>query len=272
LIRRSRAENIRYLELRCSPLNYTRAGLSAEEVVQIIDRELSAQDDFEYSLIFIASRHGKMSTVYQHVELAEELLEQDEVPSLRGFDLAGSEKTGSIEQLRQAFMPMLRQCRHITIHAGETEQVDRIWEAVYHLSAERIGHGLTLKDNTDLMEKFKDRNIAVEMCPSSNFQIVGFQDNYYPETRNQPAYPLQDYLEKGLKVAVCTDNPGISRTDFTNELHRAARLSLGGLSHWDICQILRNSFKSGFAPRGVRNRLLRNAEEELIDLLKQLDF
>ena len=72
------------------------------------------------------------------------------------------------------------------------------------------------------------------MCPSSNFQIVGFRDNYLPESSSAANYPLKNYLEQGLKVTINTDNPGISRTDFTNELHRASRLTPGGLSAWEI--------------------------------------
>lgn len=81
---------------------------------------------------------------------------------------------------------------NITIHAGETESVDSIWQAVYHLSAERIGHGLRLNDKPELVKSFLDKNIGIEMCPSSNDQIVGF-------FRNEAlSYPLKSYMEQGL--------------------------------------------------------------------------
>ena len=48
-----------------------------------------------------------------------------------------------------------------------------------------------------------------------------------------------------------------------NELHRAARLSPNGLSLWEICSLVRNGFRSAFAPRDTRTRLLRQAEEEV---------
>jgi len=171
--------------------------------------------------------------------------------------------------MREAFMPMMEKCMHFTIHAGEIQDVGSIWEAVYHLNAERIGHGLTLKDNPDLLEKFRERNIALEMCPSSNFQIVGFQDNYFAASRNLATYPLKEYLDKGLRVTVNTDNPGISRTDFTNELHRAARLTPGGLSMWELLLLIRNGFKAAFCSRSLRQEKLREAESEVLRLIQE---
>jgi len=271
LVHKSADHNVKYLEMRCSPANYINSGLSPVQVTQIIDRELSLSANCNYSLVFIASRHGKISKVHEHIKLAQTLMGDDGsgFPNFRGFDLAGNEQAGSAAQMREAFMPMMEKCMHFTIHAGETEEVGSIWEAVYHLNAERIGHGLTLKDNPDLLEKFRDRNIAIEMCPSSNFQIVGFQDNYLPSTARLAAYPLKEYLDKGLRITVNTDNPGISRTDFTNELHRAARLTSGGLSIWDMLLLIRNGFKAAFSKRLLRQRMLREAESEILSLIQE---
>ncbi|VBB44578.1 Adenosine/AMP deaminase [uncultured Desulfatiglans sp.] len=272
LCRKAAKHNVRHLEVRCSPMNYGKGGLDPAEVVRVIDAELAAEGGpASYALIFTASRHGIMSKVYENIELAERLLGGDGsgFRSLRGFDLAGSEEAARPEQMREAFMPMMRRCLRLTIHAGETSSAESIWEAVYHLNAERIGHGLTLKENPVLLDKFRDRDIAIEMCPSSNVQIVGFRDNFLQATRRREPYPLKEYLERGLRVTVNTDNPGISRTDFTRELHRAARLTEGGLTLWEILLLVRNGFKASFAPRGRRQELLREAEKEIIQLIQE---
>ena len=270
IARKAEANNVRYLELRCSPVNYTQGGLTALEVVRCMQEELS-QSSAHIALLFIASRHGSLHRVQEHVDLAQEVLSwpQEHQVSLCGFDLAGGEDARGAEQMRQVLMPMLEQCLHMTIHAGETQDVQSIWEAVYHLSAERVGHGLTLAHNPALLEKFRDRDMCIEMCPSSNMQIVGFQDALLPGSQIMPVYPLKDYLDQGLRVTVNTDNPGISRTDMTNELHRAARLTPGGLSLWEICSLVRNGFRAAFAPRDIRQDLLRRAEEEVIEVIQQ---
>ena len=271
LVRKAREHHVKHLEVRCSPVNYNRGGLEPRKVAGIINEALTASREPGIALIFTASRHGTMSRVYEHIELVDTLIGEDGsgFPGFSGFDLAGDEKAGSPAHMREAFMGMMEKCMHFTIHAGEIDRVERIWEAVYHLSAERVGHGLTLGDNPRLMARFRDRKIAVEMCPSSNFQIVGFQDNYLPETGKLKVYPLKHYLDAGLRVTVNTDNPGISRTDFSRELHRAARLTPDGLSLWEILLLVRNGFRAAFAGSDTRQDLLRRAESEIIEHIQE---
>ncbi len=267
LLRQAARENVRYLEIRCSPLNYTRGGCSAQEVVQTIQRACAAFPHVQTRLLFIGSRHGDPEVLQQHVALAQQLAEAG-FGDLVGFDLAGHEEQLSPAQLRETFLPLLQRCFQITIHAGETADARSIWEAVYHLQADRIGHGLTLREQPELLRRFLDRRIAIEMCPSSNVQIVGFRDNYLPHTERLPRYPLQEYLNQGLRVCVNTDNPGISRSDLSQELHRAARLTPAGLSPWELFLLLRNGFAAGFCDRAERKRLLQTAEQEAIQSLE----
>ncbi|MFQ3620255.1 MAG: hypothetical protein SNJ78_04825, partial [Spirochaetales bacterium] len=273
-VAKARSRNVRYLELRCSPWNYTKGEVrTGLEVYRIIAEELTKaekevnpgalpvfgarglQAGFRSGIILIASRHRKMSEVYLNLELMEEIYAQGVYEEkLVGIDLAGEEGKLPPSRLREAFLSVMNRCQHITIHAGETEKVESVWEAVYHLNAERIGHGLTLKDDKHLLQKIIDRGIALELCPSSNDQIVGFRDS---------PYPLLDYLEKGASVTINTDNPGISRTQLTQEFLKAAQLSRVGLSLMQILQIVRNGFSAAFLPLPERERLLLSVEREL---------
>lgn len=270
LVRQCRQHAVVYCELRCSPCNYTGGGLTPERVVRILVDELAAAPGTRFRLLFIASRHGRMSRIHEHVELAQTLLEDDpHFPDwFAGFDLAGAESAQEPEQLRAAFLPLMKHCLNLTIHAGEGEHVANIWQAVYHLNADRIGHGLTLCDDPKLMRRFLDRRIAVELCPSSNNQIVGFHNEHLPHSPERP-YPLRDYLEKGLRVTVNTDDPGISRTNLTQEYYKAAAMTPGGLSKWQILQIVRNGFRASFAPFDLRKKLLLEVEKRILDNLLQ---
>jgi len=84
-------------------------------------------------------------------------------------------------------------------------------------------------------------------------------------------YPLKNYLDQGLKVLVNTDNPGISRTNATHELLRAARMTPGGLSRMDILSLVRNGFRASFAGYDLRRKLLLSAEKQVLDILRQED-
>ncbi len=272
LVDKCKKNNVKYLELRCSPNNYTRGGLTGEKVIEIIREELGKSETTIFSLIIIGSRHNDVKLLKEHINLAKYFIAKndDRLPAIVGFDLAGNEEQRSAKDFRKDFLQLMRDCIKLTIHAGETQSVESIWEAVYHLSADRIGHGLKLLDNLRLMQHFIDRGIVVEMCPSSNYQIVGFKDNYLHDMKNSSEwgiYPLKQYLDKSVKVAVCTDNTGISRTDFSRELLKAARLSYGGLSLWEILLLVRNSFKGAFLPFGKKADLLREAEKEIVKLV-----
>jgi adenosine deaminase len=268
LIEQCKEHNVQYIEVRCSPVNYTREGLSAVEVVKLINQcfaEGKEQGGPDFNLLFIASRHGQLSRICQHIELAEELCNSGYKANFAGFDLAGNEKKGKPSELRSLFIPVMKRCWHITIHAGEDTQADNIWEAVYHLNAERVGHGLSLLDKMELMELLRDRRIAVELCPSSNFQIVGYKDyclDCGPVDKN---YPAKKYLDAGIRVTVNTDNPGISRTDFSKELLKAAQMTEGGLSLWDLLKVVRNGFRSTFATFEDRKKCYLGAEEKVTE-------
>lgn len=272
LVEKCREENIKYIEVRCSPVNYTKGGLKESEIIRIIQSELrKGAPALSAGLIIIGSRHRKMSDCCRHVELATEILGEKwydpDVPIV-GFDLAGDEKFDA-EAFVPFFRPLFEKCLHITVHAGETQSVSSIWKAVYTLNAERIGHGLNLGSMKKLVEHFLDRGIAVEMCPSSNFQIVGFNDHFIKASKKLAIYPLKKYLDLGLKVCVNTDNPGISKTSASIELHRAARLTPGGLNRWDILQLIKNGFSSAFISFEKRREILLQAEKEILTILEQ---
>ncbi|MDN5279573.1 MAG: adenosine deaminase [Clostridiales bacterium] len=272
LIEKCRKENISYIEVRCSPVNYTQNGLSETQIVQIVQSELAkALPQLHSSLIIIGSRHRKFSDCCRHVELATDILNEswyDARVPIVGFDLAGDEAFEP-EKFAPIFRPLFEKCLHITVHAGETQSVESIWKAVYTLNAERIGHGLELANMPKLVDHFLDRGIGVEMCPSSNFQIVGFKDRFIETSDRLKIYPLKKYLDMGLKVCVNTDNPGISRTNSSLELHRAARLIAGGLSRWDILQLIKNGFSASFVSYEKGREILLKAEKEILTILGQ---
>ena len=70
-------------------------------------------------------------------------------------------------------------------------------------------------------------------------------------------------MENGLRVCVNTDDPGMSRTDITNEYLKAARLTRGGLSLWEIFGLLYNSFNLAFLPYDEKIKLLNDMNQQV---------
>lgn len=177
-----------------------------------------------------------------------------------GLDLAGDESSSSPQRWGGLFAPAFRECLFVTVHAGEDEPAENIWEAAYHMHADRIGHGLTLHDNPRLMARFRERGICLELCPTSNIEVVGYHDPLRPLTEGLPTYPLRTLMQAGLPLTLCTDNPGISRTTLAEEYLTASRIVPGGLTVWEALALMRQGFERSFLPAPVRTALLHVAD------------
>jgi adenosine deaminase len=180
-----------------------------------------------------------------------------------GLDLAGDEGTGRPDEWASLFGPAFRECPFVTIHTGEVEPADNIWQAAYELHADRIGHGLALHANPRLMSCFRERGICLELCPTSNVEVVGFRDTARPGTEGLPEYPLGEVLRAGLSVTLCPDNPGISRTTLAGEYVTASRITPGGLMQWEVLGLIRQGFMRRFLPAGDPRALMHAADADV---------
>ena len=257
-------DNVRYVEIRFSPYKYTKLGLSVSDVINIVAETFEKyKERLDYRMIYIIGRQATKNEIKESIDIISRLFEQSPsvAEKIAGIDLAGNEGTTKPSELREMFMPLLRRCMRITIHAGETEGAESIWEAVYHLNAERIGHGLKLLDKKELLRHFVDKNIGIEMCPSSNDQIVGF-------SREPNSYPLKKYLNEGLKVTINTDDCGISKTYLTKEFIKASQMC-SGLTLWDAIVMIRNSLSIAFCDKMTKSRLMHDFEDEILKICQE---
>lgn len=260
-------DNVSYLELRCSPVNYTRGDLSSprkvlDAILDILDE--IACEELDIRLILCVSRHRDLRMARRTVRLVARMLEDSRFARrFVGCDLAGSEEVAEARAFRRLFRPLHERVVRLTIHAGEEQPAESIWQALYELNADRIGHGLSLAQHPELLKRFVERRIAVEMCPSSNRAIVGFD----APAAGGRIYPLKCYLKEGLKVTVNSDDPGICRTSLTEEYLRAAELSPGGLSFWEVLKLVYHGFTAAFCPHDERRDHIRRAQERLKGIL-----
>jgi len=119
-----------------------------------------------------------------------------------------------------------------------------------------------------LLDRIRNRRIGIELCPSSNDQIVGFRDSFSNiESDRLSEYPLKRFLESGIRVSINTDDGAMSRTDLTYEFYKAACLVPGGLSRWEILQLIRNGFQSAFLDPLERKELILKAERMILQTI-----
>jgi adenosine deaminase len=246
------AENVRYMEVRYSPMLHVRDGLRLTEVVETVLRGLhDAELDhaIESKLILCGIRNISPASSLEMAELVVAYKGRGVV----GFDLAGAEYDHPAKDHNEAFSLVRRNNINVTIHAGEAYGPPSIAQALHVCGAHRIGHGCRLREDGDLLHYVVDHRIPLECCPSSNVQTGAIT--------SLEAHPLRLYKNLGARVTINTDNRLITDTTVSKELWLAHTRT--GLTFSDIKQIVLNGFKSAFLPFHEKQRYLAAVSKQL---------
>jgi adenosine deaminase len=174
-----------------------------------------------------------------------------------GYDLAGAEEGYPSRDHQAAFQLILDNNVNVTIHAGEAFGPESIAQAVHYCGAHRIGHGVRLRENGDLLNYVNDHRIPLEMCPSSNLQTRSVAD--------MKSHPLKFYFDFGLRVTINTDNRLITDTTVTRELCIAHREM--GFTLEDLVTVVVQGFKSAFLPFREKRDLLVEVNRSIAETL-----
>ncbi len=135
---------------------------------------------------------------------------------------------------------------HLVHHAGETAGPASVREALTTGRAERIGHGLRVLEDPELVAELRDRRIPLEVCPSSNVAL-----GLVPSLAE---HPLPALRAAGLVVTLSTDVP--AETGWTLPDEYAAVRAVHGLDDAALAELARAAVASSFAPAPVRRDLL----------------
>ena len=202
-------ENVKYIEVRFAPLLHLNGGLSIEDVIQsAIDGINKAEKlyDIKGNLILCCMRSMSEEDAILLVEKGRKFLNKGVV----GIDLAGPEEEGFVKKYKKLAELARSYGYNITIHAGEAASGQNVIDAINILKAQRIGHGVKIKDMKDAYELVKETKVSLEMCPTSNIQTNAVKD--FRE------YPLYDFYKDGINISINTDNRTVSNIDLTNEI------------------------------------------------------
>ena len=245
-------ENVRYMEVRYSPMLHTDRGLKLTAVVEAVleglDRAAKTYG-IQSKVILCGIRNISPEHSYKMAELAVAYKGRGVV----GFDLAGAEADNPAKDHRDAFALVRENNINCTIHAGEAYGPPSIAQAIHVCGAHRIGHGCRLIESGDLLHYVNDHRIPLECCPSSNVQTGA--------VRNLASHPLKLYFDLGVRVTINTDNRLITDTSVSKELWLVH--SQMGVPFRDVKSIVLAGFKSSFLPFHEKQVYLRRASAEL---------
>ena len=235
-------ENICYVEVRFAPMLSVTENLSCSQVIAAVLEglyEAQRQVGTAWQLIICAMRHHSRKQNTKALEGALEFFGK----GVCALDLAGDEAAFPTKDFRWLFQRAGAAGIPYTIHSGECGSVENMREAL-ELGAARVGHGIALAQDAELMLQYRERHIGIEMCVTSNLQTKAAEC--------MEDYPMKQFLEYGLCVSANTDNRTVSRTDMTQELEI--------LYKWFgdeqiILRLLKNAVEMSFAPEHEKCRI-----------------
>lgn len=225
------ADGVIYGEVRWAPEQHLAGGLSLEEVVEAVQEGIeegedaveSGGDDIRVGQLITAMRHTDRS-----LEIAELAIAYRGRGAV-GFDIAGPEDGFPPSKHRAAFDYLASEFFPVTVHAGEAAGLDSIRSALIDGRALRLGHGVRIVEDLDVVSQkgeetfvtfgdlahwVRDREIPLELSPSSNLQTGAIAR--WGTTMED--HPFDLLYQLGFSVTVNVDNRTMSRTSLTREL------------------------------------------------------
>lgn len=215
-----RSSRVTQIELRFNPAKRNLA--SALDLDHIIHAALRGMDkaQLEYGvkacLIFCLAREFDHSLNSVIVEKAIKYRTR----GVLGIDLAGTEsnalelKPEVVAKYEDLFDHARKHGLKTTVHTGETKGTgaEGVIAVIERLKPNRIGHGIRAAYDENAMKLIKERDVVLELCPTSNLQTKAV------EGVKEFEHIVRTFWDRGVKITFNTDGPYLLNTDMQKEI------------------------------------------------------
>jgi adenosine deaminase len=237
-------DGVRFAEVMCSPLIFTRQGLPIGEIMGAV-REAARRGEEQHGValrfLFDGVRQWGIGAFEELVEMAQAC----RAAGVIGVGVGGDESSLPTAAFAGAMREARRLGLHTVIHAGEFDGPRSVWEAIEVLEVERIGHGIRSIEDDVLVRTLAGRGVPLECCPTSNVRTG--------VVRSWAAHPLARLHRAGVRVTVNSDDPALFGTTLSGEW-RVLESRLG-LSRPEAVQIGLQTIEATFLEPEARRRL-----------------
>ena len=253
-----------YAELIVSPMHMAtevnpetgKAELSAPRYAAMLEAMTNAAEEVKESTgletRFIAT--GVRNLGAENVTEVAKFVRDNPHPLVTGFGIAGNERAGKFDDFAEALSIAKGAGLKLALHAGEICGPESIRDAV-RLGASRVGHGVSAVQDPALMKELAEKNIMVEVCPTSNRILVG---ELTGDLANHPARKLYD---AGIKISLNPDDGGIFGTQ-TGKEHRISAKEFG-FTKAEMYDITLCALDCSFADVKTRKQLKENVYKRM---------
>ena len=227
-------DNVVHTEVFFDPQTHINRKINFDVIINGIFKALQkANKEFGLTskIIMCFLRHLDEASAFQVLNQA--LIHKDKII---GVGLDSSELGHPPKKFERVFKKAIEKGFLTVAHAGEEGPPEYIWQALNLLKVKRIDHGVQCLLDVKLVQKLKDDQIPLTVCPLSNIKLRVF--------KNLKEHSLKKMLNKGLMVMVNSDDPayfgGYINQNFI-ECQKALNLSME-----DVKTLIINSFNSSF--------------------------
>ncbi|PHK48492.1 adenosine deaminase [Staphylococcus edaphicus] len=200
-------DNVKYIEVRFAPLFHMHQGLTLTEVLEAVEigvKEAVNTLDIDVNILICAMRQHSAE---QNQALFDFIHKHDH-EAICGIDFAGPEVGFPTEHIEDTIRYGLDKGFNLTLHAGECGCIHNVIEGI-KLGSRRIGHGVAINQDKQLLQFVKDNDILLEICPKSNIQTKAIT--------NLEDLNLPYLLELDTPILINTDNRTVTQTSLIEE-------------------------------------------------------
>ena len=227
-------ENVVHTEIFFDPQTHVNRGVIFSLVINGIYKALKkANKEFglTFGIIMCFLRHLDERSAFKMLDHALEHKDK-----IIGVGLDSSEIGHPPKKFERVFKKAIDQGFLTVAHAGEEGPPEYIWEALDFLKVRRIDHGVQCINDKKLVQKLRNDQIPLTVCPLSNVKLCVF------DKLNQ--HNLKKMLKEKLMVMVNSDDPAYFG-GYVNKNLIESQIALN-FSMDEVKTLIINSFKSSF--------------------------
>ncbi|WP_201580420.1 adenosine deaminase [Psychrobacter sp. Pi2-52] len=241
-------DNVIHTEIFFDPQTHTERGVPFEAVITGIKEALAdakAKYGITSCIIMCFLRHLSQEEAFETLDQA-----LDYKDDIIGVGLDSSELGNPPSKFKEVFQKAKEEGFKLVAHAGEEADFSYIYEALDLLNINRIDHGVQSIKSPELMQRLKDEQMPLTVCPNSNIELKVFET--YKE------HNIKELLDYGLNISVNSDDPayfkGYVNQNFINLYENLP------ITEDDVITLAKNSFKSAFISDELKEAYLARVD------------
>jgi len=250
-LKKCHEQNVKHVEIFFDPQGHTERGIEFSTALFGINNALKdGLDKFgiTFKTIMCFLRHLSEEDAFKTLAQAKLHLE-----IIDGVGLDSSELGHPPSKFKNVFAEAKKLGLKLVAHAGEEGPPSYVEEALSILKIDRLDHGNRAMESDSLVEKLRQKQIALTVCPLSNLKLCVVED--------LATHPIRSMLEQGLLATINSDDPSYFG-GYINENFFAIQEHLD-LSYNEIVTLIKNGFTGSFLSDEEKNNYIKEIDSYL---------